>query len=331
MANFEFKLGEWFKQVDKEVQDLKAKKDVNQRPEVEARPIIEAPARVEPTRIESPIPVAEAPASAVKAVGMQETVAATLTADVSVMEAEPVKSSINPVLFDSSEVPDLPDFISYLDQKERDTEVREEIIEESLDYDIPMDQATLDLRSEGTGQPRPLTQQPAPQTQPVAKQELPVEQPKIQAKAEVVQQTPVAKPKTASKQRPVVHPTADAQGVQEKWDRLPHHLQTLFGGAGEEVAQNSYKTFRENRSELIQRLLDPSVSLEEAARILNVCPTTVRRYTNRGVLKHFRTAGNQRRFRLSDVLSFMESSNRRGKSEQKAAKDEAAGNDTPSF
>jgi excisionase family DNA binding protein len=74
-----------------------------------------------------------------------------------------------------------------------------------------------------------------------------------------------------------------------------------------EVAQNSYKGFKETREELLRRLLDPEISLEDAARILNVCPTTVRRYTNRGVLQHIRTAGNQRRFRLSDVLSFMES------------------------
>ncbi|MBC7286841.1 MAG: helix-turn-helix domain-containing protein, partial [Armatimonadetes bacterium] len=37
-----------------------------------------------------------------------------------------------------------------------------------------------------------------------------------------------------------------------------------------------------------------------------VCPTTVLRYTNRGILKCFRTPGNQRRFKLSDILEFME-------------------------
>lgn len=73
-----------------------------------------------------------------------------------------------------------------------------------------------------------------------------------------------------------------------------------------EIAQNSYKGFRETREELLDRLLDPQISLEDAARILNVCPTTVRRYTNKGLLKHYRTPGNQRRFRLSDVLAFLE-------------------------
>lgn len=62
----------------------------------------------------------------------------------------------------------------------------------------------------------------------------------------------------------------------------------------------------ESREQLVQRLLDPVLSLEEAATLLDVCPTTVRRYTNRGVLKCYRTPGNQRRFRLSEVMSFME-------------------------
>lgn len=89
--------------------------------------------------------------------------------------------------------------------------------------------------------------------------------------------------------------------------RLPRHIQLLMRPATEEVAQNSYKSkFTETREELIRRLLDPQLTLEETARILNVCPTTVRRYSNRGLLKQERTPGNHRRFRLSDVLAFLE-------------------------
>lgn len=76
---------------------------------------------------------------------------------------------------------------------------------------------------------------------------------------------------------------------------------------GEEVAQRSYKPFKETREQLLERLLDPELTLEETARLLNCCPTTVRRYTNKGILKHIRTGGNQRRFKLSDVLEFLES------------------------
>jgi excisionase family DNA binding protein len=67
---------------------------------------------------------------------------------------------------------------------------------------------------------------------------------------------------------------------------------------------------RETRDELIRRLLDPTLTLQEAAVLLDVCPTTVRRYTDRGVLRCFRTPGNQRRFHLSDVLDLMERQSR---------------------
>lgn len=70
----------------------------------------------------------------------------------------------------------------------------------------------------------------------------------------------------------------------------------------------------ETKEELLRRLLDPTLTLEEAARLLDVCPTTVRRYTNRGILAHERSAGNQRRFKLSDVLEFREAQGR-GKQE----------------
>lgn len=66
----------------------------------------------------------------------------------------------------------------------------------------------------------------------------------------------------------------------------------------------------ETREELLARLLDPTLTLEETARMLEVCPATVRRYTNRGILPHERSKGNQRRFKLSTVLAFMESQSR---------------------
>lgn len=66
------------------------------------------------------------------------------------------------------------------------------------------------------------------------------------------------------------------------------------------------RTVAESRGSLIERLLDPELTLQETAILLNVCPSTVRRYTDKGILGHHRTPGNQRRFRLSDVLEFME-------------------------
>jgi excisionase family DNA binding protein len=112
--------------------------------------------------------------------------------------------------------------------------------------------------------------------------------------------------------RPVVReqPVREPEHTQEEdaAARQRRHWDLLGEIRSQDVAQNSYKSpFRETREQLVQRLLDPPLTLEEAARLLGVCPTTVRRYTNKNQLRHFRTGGNQRRFRLSDVLEFMDS------------------------
>lgn len=62
----------------------------------------------------------------------------------------------------------------------------------------------------------------------------------------------------------------------------------------------------ETREEIILRLLDPEMTLHEAAALLNLSKATVRRYTTIGKLHCSRTAGGQRRFRLSDLLTFLE-------------------------
>ncbi|MGC8668750.1 MAG: helix-turn-helix domain-containing protein [Chthonomonadales bacterium] len=91
------------------------------------------------------------------------------------------------------------------------------------------------------------------------------------------------------------------------WNLVPRHIQTLIAMGSDEGVQRNYKrAFKESRIELISRLLDPTLSLEDTARLLKVCPTTVRRYTNKGLLRHQRTTGDQRRFKLSDVLAFLE-------------------------
>lgn len=103
---------------------------------------------------------------------------------------------------------------------------------------------------------------------------------------------------------------------EDLWNLVPRHVQSLIalGSADEEIAQNSYRRqFKESRIELVQRLLDPTLSLEETAWLLNVCPTTVRRYTNRGLLMHQRTEGDQRRFKLSDILAYLEAQSQTSK------------------
>ena len=62
----------------------------------------------------------------------------------------------------------------------------------------------------------------------------------------------------------------------------------------------------ESREEIIRRLLDPELSLHEAAAVLNLSKATVRRYTDQGKLPCLRSGGGQRRFRLSALLGFLD-------------------------
>ncbi len=62
----------------------------------------------------------------------------------------------------------------------------------------------------------------------------------------------------------------------------------------------------ESREEIVRRVLDPALTLHEAAALLNVSKATLRRYTDQGKLPCTRTAGGQRRFKLSEVLALVE-------------------------
>lgn len=94
--------------------------------------------------------------------------------------------------------------------------------------------------------------------------------------------------------------------LQEVWEALPKNVEFLCEYFDDTVTASYYRgEFKETRQELIRRLLDPELSLEEVSRLLGVVPATVRRYTNRGWLACHRTAGGQRRFRLSDVVRFV--------------------------
>lgn len=177
-------------------------------------------------------------------------------------------------------------------------EAEEEAVSQSAGRDEPMTGGSAENASPQAPQPAA----PAP-TVPPPFVSAPAPPPAAEA--------PKRRGRTLKHVRPAE--TMEPMDPARLWSLVPRHIQTLLAmdPADEEVAQNSYKRpFRESRLELIQRLLDPTLSLEDTARLLNVCPTTVRRYTNRGLLRHQRTQGDQRRFKLSDVLAFLEAQSR---------------------
>jgi excisionase family DNA binding protein len=86
---------------------------------------------------------------------------------------------------------------------------------------------------------------------------------------------------------------------------LQQPLPMDLGAAG--VARRAGRPpLTESRDAIIRRLLDPDLTLHEAASILNLSKATLRRYTDQGKLICQRTGGGQRRFKLSDVLALLE-------------------------
>lgn len=93
-------------------------------------------------------------------------------------------------------------------------------------------------------------------------------------------------------------------------------LQPVSAGAGESALgmdlgspvrrRVGRRPITETREEIIRRLLDPELTLHEAAAVLRVSKATVRRYTDHGKLACLRTEGGQRRFRLSVLLAFLD-------------------------
>jgi excisionase family DNA binding protein len=69
----------------------------------------------------------------------------------------------------------------------------------------------------------------------------------------------------------------------------------------------------ETRAQMLERLTNPLISLHEASVLLRVCPATVRRYSDNGLLAAERTDGGQRRFHLKDVLALMRQLEAKGK------------------
>ncbi|MBC8101125.1 MAG: helix-turn-helix domain-containing protein [Cytophagales bacterium] len=101
-------------------------------------------------------------------------------------------------------------------------------------------------------------------------------------------------------------PTAGDQDATDamNWRSLPEPVQRL-ALLSADLLPSAVPQDGERR-QLIERLLNPLLTLEDTARLLGVCTATVRRYANKGTLLPHRTVGQQRRFLLADVLALVE-------------------------
>lgn len=126
------------------------------------------------------------------------------------------------------------------------------------------------------------------------------------SKAVKFRKTALSAPRPRRVKQPVEQPPLD-ESFRDLLDHLPRNIEFLGKFFNDSVTSHYYNSgFKEPREELIRRLLDPELTLEEVSRLLGVCPATVRRYTNRGWIEHHRTQGGQRRFRLSSVVRFVD-------------------------
>lgn len=117
--------------------------------------------------------------------------------------------------------------------------------------------------------------------------------------------TQLSAPRPRRNKKSTAEPILDVE-LTTLLENLPKNIEFLGKFFSDGVTSKYYQgEFKESREELIRRLLDPELTLEETSRLLGVCPATVRRYTNRGWLLHHRTKGGQRRFRLSGVVKFV--------------------------
>ena len=292
MSNYEGKLGEWLKYVQQQV-------DAAKTPEEEAKAEQESKAESttgSPVDIPNEVTVRDRLGRTL-ASDAREVDTNSIIGDFSLIEDRGRSLDQGPPLFDDDDIPQVEDYLPFL--RERDDRMPEP---PPMPEIASPDQRLLNI-PEGTGEPKPVIRKPVETPPPpvVKAEATPAVSPVRPEPAPVIDETPKVKPVRVRARKDA---SIDAATIGQLWNQVPRHIQVLVG----QVPKDSYKEFQETREELITRLLDPIISLDEAARILSVCPTTVRRYTNRGVLQHLRTVGNQRRFRLSDVLAFLESS-----------------------
>lgn len=74
---------------------------------------------------------------------------------------------------------------------------------------------------------------------------------------------------------------------------------------GEKPVKKRQRAVTATRRELINRLENPEISLQEAAILLEACRATVRVLCDENKLAHHRTPGGQRRFFYREIKEFI--------------------------
>ncbi|GIV15039.1 MAG: hypothetical protein KatS3mg022_0474 [Armatimonadota bacterium] len=282
-------LEDWFKYLEQQYVDEKAQKEPKPSPEQTSQK--QQPARPEP----------------VTGRGTMAPVREPKHGEVPKARPASIPPTLEHVQVTEVSVPDPADYIFTLRRPAGEPVVVEEAAkpetsehaEPTPEKEQPVVQATAPTAQE---QKEPPAQEPAEEVTESSAQKAQPET--VAQRTEHAQR---AKPVRRAPYTRSVRPIPPPQTIEELWKRVPKHVRLLVELGDDEVTQKYYdRQFKESRQELVERLLNPSLTLEDTARLLGVCPTTVRRYTERGLLNHYRTPGNQRRFRLSDVIAFLE-------------------------
>ena len=109
--------------------------------------------------------------------------------------------------------------------------------------------------------------------------------------------------KTPASSRKAVAPKSSSEKTL-KTARATNKVADEKAASAQSLKKQTRQRIRpETRAQMLERLMNPEVSLHEASVILGVCRATVRRYADMGALVHERTEGRQRRFRLRDILA----------------------------
>lgn len=200
----------------------------------------------------------------------------------------------------------LRDWLRYLDQQEEAlSKSKSEVAEPSASSQPPAQPVTTPARRRPPSWERVQRQHPTVARPPMRRRATAPRTPQPLPERTTVQSA------TQGATIPVREPARPGRSMWRgiRKPRSQNRLEENFKRFLTEIAQLQDEIAKhadnDPRWQLLQRLFDPDLSVRDVALLLDVCPTTIRRYTNAGLLEHYRTTGNRRRFRLSHILRFL--------------------------